>query len=192
MKLKSNRHEQFCQEYIIDFNGTRAATDAGFSKRSAKVTASRLLTKANIQQRISELLKDRSERTRITQDMVLHELKILGCSDIRDYLEITKEFNTAKGILLLPEGRLRLKMFKEMKGDATRAIKSISEHITKDGIQLKFKLHGKTPALELLGKHLGTFTDINIKGKFKHEYILSMKDFKESNKKMKKEGASGP
>lgn len=185
MKLKSNRHEQFCQEYIIDFNGTRAATDAGFSKRSAKVTASRLLTKANIQQRISELLKDRSERTKITQDMVLQELKILGCSDFRNYGEIVRT-------LADPDGRLKLKLFSEIKGDATRAIQSISEHITKDGIQLKFKLHSKTPALELLGKHLGTFTDINIKGKFKHEYILSMKDFKESNKKMEEDKGSGP
>jgi len=184
MKLKNKRHEQFCQEYIIDFNGTRAATDAGFSKRSAKVTACRLLTKVNIQGRISELLKDRSERTKITQDMVLQELKILACSDFRDYGEIVRT-------LADPDGRLKLKVFSEIKGDATRAIQSISEHITKDGIQLKFRLHSKTPALELLGKHLGTFTDINIKGKFKHEYILSMKDFKESNKKMNEEKKSG-
>lgn len=185
MKLKSKRHEQFCQEYIIDFNGTRAATDAGFSKRSAKVTACRLLTKDNIQQRISELLKDRSERTKITQDMVLHELKILACSDFRDYGEIIRT-------LADPDGRLKLKIFSEIKGDATRAIQSISEHITKEGIQLKFKLHSKTPALELIAKHLGMLVDVNIKGKFKHEYTLSMKDFKESSKKMDKEGASGP
>ena len=185
MKLKNKRHEQFCQEYIIDFNGTRAATDAGFSKRSAKVTACRLLTKANIQQRNYELLKDRSERTKITQDMVLQELKILACSDFRDYGEIIRD-------LAHPDGRLKLKVFNEIKGDATRAIQSISEHITKDGIQLKFKLHSKTPALELLGKHLGAFVDLNIKGKFKHEHILSMKDFKESNKKMNEDETSGP
>ena len=182
MKLKNARHERFCQEYIIDFNGTRAATDAGFSKRSAKVTACRLLTKANIQQRIYKLLKDRSERTKITQDMVLQELKILACSDFRDYGEIVRD-------LAHPDGRLKLKVFKEIKGEATRAIKSISEHITKDGIQLKFKLHSKTPALELIGKHLAMFIERH-EGKFKHEYILSLKDFKESNKKMKKEGAS--
>ncbi|GAH14214.1 unnamed protein product, partial [marine sediment metagenome] len=92
-------------------------------------------------------------------DMVLKELKILAQSDIQDYLEVTKEFLTAKGKIELPEGRLKLKMFKEMKGDATRAIKSISEHITKDGIQLKFKLHGKEKPLELLGKHLNMFID---------------------------------
>ena len=78
---------------------------------------------------------------------------------------------------------------KEMKGDVTRAIQSISEHITKDGIQLKFKLHSKTPALELLGKHLAMFIERH-EGKFKHEYILSMKDFKESNKKMNKDEKS--
>ena len=50
-------------------------------------------------------------------------------------------------------------MFAEIKGNATRAIKSISEHITKDGIQLKFKLHSKEKPLELLGKHLDMFTE---------------------------------
>lgn len=151
-KLKNDQHEEFCQQYILDLNGTKAAIRAKYSKKTARVQASQLLTKLNISKRIAELKAIRSERTQITQDMVLRELLILACSDFRDYGEIVKE-------KACPDGRLKLKVFKEMKGDVTRAIKSISEHITKDGIQLKFKLHGKEKPLELLGKHLGMFMD---------------------------------
>lgn len=152
MKLKDDRQEEFCQQYLLDLNGTKAAIRAKYSKKTARVQASQLLAKLNISKRIVELKAIRSERTRVTQDMVLKELLILMRSDFKDYGEIVKD-------LANPDGRLKLKAFNEMKGDATRAIKSISEHITKDGIQLKFKLHGKEKAIELAGKHLGMFAD---------------------------------
>lgn len=152
MKLKNPQHEEFCQQYIIDLNQTKAAERAKYSEKTAAQQASRLLKNVKVQQRIAELKKIRSERTVITQDMVLKELWILARSDFKDYGEIIKDLAT-------PEGRLKLKMFKDIEGDATRAIKSISEHITKDGIQLKFKLHGKDKPLELLCRHLGMLVD---------------------------------
>jgi len=153
MKLENDQHERFCQEYLIDLNGYKAAVRAKYSEKTARSRASQLLTKVNIQERIAELKEIRSERTQVTQDMVLKELKILAQSDIQDYLEVIEKYAGSK------DGRLKLKLFAEMKGNETRAIKSISEHITKDGIQLKFKLHGKEKPLELLGKHLGMFID---------------------------------
>jgi len=153
MKLENAKHERFCQEYIIDLNGAKAYERVYGKVKVARVQACKLLTKVNIQARIAELKEIRSERTVITQDMVLKELKILAQSDIQDYLEVVEEYAGSE------DGRLKLRLFAEMKGNATRAIKSISEHITKDGIQLKFKLHGKEKPLELLGKHLGMFMD---------------------------------
>lgn len=148
-KLANPKHERFCQEYIIDLNGTKSYERTYGKVKAPRVQASKLLSKANISTRIAELKEIRSERTVITQDMVLKELKILAQSDIQDYLEVVKQYPGTD------DGRLKLKMFADMKGNATRAIQSISEHITKDGIQLKFRLHGKTPALELLARHLG-------------------------------------
>jgi len=150
MKLVNDKHERFCQEYIIDLNGYKAAVRAKYSEKTARSKASQLLTKVNIQERIAELKAIRSERTQVTQDMVIKELLILALSDFEDYGEIVKEY----GI-----DRLKLKLFKDMNPGATRAIKSISEHVTKDGVQLKFKLHGKEKAIELLGKHIGMFVD---------------------------------
>ena len=149
MRLENAKHERFCQEFIIDLNVKKNYERTYGKVKAARVQASKLLSKANISARIAELKEIRSERTVITQDMVLKELKILAQSDIQDYLEIVEQYAGSK------DGRLKLKVFAEMKGNATRAIKSISEHITKDGIQLKFKLHGKEKPLEILARHLG-------------------------------------
>ena len=158
MKLKNDRHECFCQEYIVDFNGTRAAIDAGFAKRSARVTASRLLTKANIQERIAELLKDRSERTKVTQDMVVRELALIAFSDLRNYITIDELTGAiqAKGFKAMPEGQSRvLRSIKEdrvIKEDADGKKTTVYDKV-------KFELWDKPKALELLGKHLAMFLE---------------------------------
>ena len=171
MELENDQHERFCQEYIIDLHQTKAYERTYGIVKSARINASRLLTKANIAVRIAELKEIRSERTVVTQDMVLKELMILARSDIQDYLEVVEEYAGSK------DGRLKLKLFKEMKGNATRAIKSISEHITKDGIQIKFKLHGKEKSLEILARHLGMLVERHEVtgedgGPVKIEYVL--------------------
>jgi phage terminase small subunit len=141
------RHERFCQEYIIDFNGARAARDSGFAKRSARVTASKLLTNPNIQKRIQQLMNDRSERTKITQDMVLRELAILGFSDFKHYGQIDKD------------GALEFYPFEKIKDEKTRAIKSMKEVSGAQSHSISLKLHSKEKPLELIGKYLGMFVD---------------------------------
>jgi terminase small subunit-like protein len=55
---KLDRHEVFCPAYVsLGFRAAKAATAAGYSARSAHVTASRLLRKAKVQSRIAELKK---------------------------------------------------------------------------------------------------------------------------------------
>lgn len=158
MKLKKDRHEQFCQEYIIDFNGTRAATDAGFSKRTARSQAQRLLTNVDIQARIAELLKDRAERTQVTQDMVIRELALIAFSDLRNYITIDELTGAiqAKGFKAMPEGQSRvLRSIKEdrvIKEDADGKKTTVYDKV-------KFELWDKPRALELLGKHLAMFLE---------------------------------
>lgn len=54
-KKLTAKEEKFCFEYIIDHNGTKAAIRAGYSEKSAAVTASKLLKKANVAARVREL-----------------------------------------------------------------------------------------------------------------------------------------
>lgn len=72
--MLNDKQEQFCKEYIIDFNGTQAAIRAGYSKKTARSIANELLTKLDIQAYIKELIEKRNERTRITQDDVVRDI----------------------------------------------------------------------------------------------------------------------
>lgn len=66
---------RFCEEYIIDLNATQAAVRAGYTEKSARVTACKMLTNANIELKIANLMKERSELTSISAQWVLKSLK---------------------------------------------------------------------------------------------------------------------
>ena len=68
MSKLTKKQEAFCREYVVDFNGTQAAIRAGYSKKTAKVSASENLTKPNIQDFINELQGKQAKRLEITAD----------------------------------------------------------------------------------------------------------------------------
>lgn len=78
MSKLTDKQEIFCKEYIIDFNATRAATVAGYSKKTAYASGAENLRKPQIQAEITRLTKDRNERTEITADRVVQELAKFG------------------------------------------------------------------------------------------------------------------
>lgn len=68
------KQQRFVDEYLIDLNGTQAAIRAKYSAKSAGRFAQELLLKPHIQNAIREAQQKRSERTEITQDIVLQRL----------------------------------------------------------------------------------------------------------------------
>lgn len=74
MSELSGKHERFCQEYIIDYNGTQAAIRAGYSEASAKQTAYKLQKRDDINSRIRELQREQVKRLGLSQDYVVLEL----------------------------------------------------------------------------------------------------------------------
>lgn len=73
-ELENEKHERFCQEYLVDLNGTQAAIRAGYGKRSAASQASTLLKNPNILTRVGELRKEMRERLALNADFVVLEL----------------------------------------------------------------------------------------------------------------------
>ncbi|RZJ88705.1 MAG: terminase small subunit [Chryseobacterium sp.] len=57
VKVLTVKEERFCQEYIKDFNATKAAERAKYSKTSARQIGSENLSKPYIKNRIAELLE---------------------------------------------------------------------------------------------------------------------------------------
>lgn len=64
----------FCREYIIDFNGQRAAIAAGYSPKTAKSQASDLLTRPNLQAFLQTLINKRAAAVQVTAEDVLRDL----------------------------------------------------------------------------------------------------------------------
>lgn len=91
----TEKQERFCQEYIIDFNGTQAAIRAGYSPDTANVIASENLTKPNIQDRLAELKKKAAESFGITKQQLINELSKIAFFDIRS---IYTENNSLKNV----------------------------------------------------------------------------------------------
>ena len=72
--LKNKRYERFCQEYVVDYNGTQAAIRTGYKEANARSQASVLLTNPNILSRVRELQREQVERLAVTQDYVVLQL----------------------------------------------------------------------------------------------------------------------
>jgi len=153
------QQDQFCQEYVIDFNATHAAERAKYSKKTAYAIGSNLLKKVEVQKRIEYYKKQLLQNADITKEQVLNELKIMGFSDFADILK------TNKGYITLQE-------FERLPPQVTRAIKSFEF----DGKRVKIKFHSKEKSLELLGKYMSMFSEnINIDGQLKTDNELVIK-----------------
>jgi len=70
----SNKQIRFVNEYLVDLNGAQAAIRSGFSRRSARQIATRLLSKVYIRALIQEKQKETEERLQITRDDVIQGL----------------------------------------------------------------------------------------------------------------------
>ena len=133
MKL-TPKQMRFVDEWLIDFNGTQAAIRAGYSEKTAAATAARLLRNVNIQAEISRRQKDLQRRTEVTQEQVVKELARLAFADA--------------SVVCVTD-------FDNLTEDQRAAIQGIKP--TNFGWEIK--LCDKLKALELLGRHIGMFTD---------------------------------
>lgn len=138
----TRKHERFVEEYLIDLNATQAAIRAGYSPKTAKEQASRLLSNVNISAAIDKAIAERSKRTGINQDRVLLELARIGFAKITDIIDPT----TAK-------------IKQDASEDDLACIQSVKIKPNEFGVEREVRLCDKKAALELLGKHLGMFKD---------------------------------
>ena len=68
------RQKRFCDEYLIDLNGTQAAIRAGYSPRSARQIADRNMSNDDIRKYIDDRMKEKEKELIADQDEVLKYL----------------------------------------------------------------------------------------------------------------------
>lgn len=154
----NQKQKAFATEYVIDYNATQAAIRAGYSEKAAYNQGNRLMKNDEVQAMIGELEAATSERTAITKDMVVKELAKIAFVDPRKLFD---EEGRPKDIRFLdPDTAAALSSV-----DIYEEFDYIGDEKELSGYTKKYKWADKLRALEMLGKHLGMFTDkVHVEG----------------------------
>ena len=191
------KQKQFVNEYIIDLNATQAYKRAGYSVKSdaaAGVEGHKLLKNPKISAAIEEAMLKREKRTEITADRVLQQLAKVAFSDMKDFMEwkTVQQITDYKTVwnddtnekeedvpIVSMFTRINIKDSDEVDGTL---VQEISETNKGGSITHTMKLNDRMKALELLGKHLGLFTDkIDINGSMVVNIVDDVEDFEEED-----------
>lgn len=164
MTTLSNNQKLFCQEYIkLGMNGTQAYMKVYKTCKKenvARVNASRLLTKANIQEYIQELQNKVEDKAVVKIEDIVNELAIIAFTDrtkisknIRNRIMLQNdEDGTMKEYF---ENNVVFSETDELDDNTKKVIAGYKK--TQSGFAVE--TYDKMKALELLGKYLGMFKD---------------------------------
>ena len=152
----------FCNEYILDWNGTRAAIKAGYSEKTANVIASENLTKPYIQAYIKDLQADIEKIAGVSRLRVINEHIKLAFSSIahlhNTWIELSEfEKLTADQKSCISEISTQTRI--ELRGDRDDKTEIQVDYV-------KIKLYDKQKALDSISKMLGydAATKMEVKG----------------------------
>lgn len=141
----TDKQQCFVDEYLIDLNATQAAIRAGYSAKTADQQGSRMLANVKVKQAVAEKQAQRSKRTGVNQDRVVLELAKVAFAKMTDIVD--------------SKGRIK----EDASPDDLACIESIkykeSDNEYGGSVEREVKIASKLKALELLGKHLGMWSD---------------------------------
>lgn len=91
MSKLTAKQQRFVDEYLIDLNATQAYIRAGYAVKNedtAAAASSNLLRNIKVKEAIQEKQSRRSERTKITQDMVLERLWSIATANPNEIMQV--------------------------------------------------------------------------------------------------------
>lgn len=129
----NDRERRFCEEYVIDYNGKRAALSAGYSDTNAAGEAYQILRRPEAVEYLSFLKGEQSIRSKVNADYVLSAI----VETLERCRQDVKPAYTQGGTVLVVNDK---------NGEPANAFKFDAKNVLK--------------AAELLGKSLSMFTDV--------------------------------
>jgi phage terminase small subunit len=130
---------KFVEEYLTDFNATQAAIRAGYSPKTARVQASRMLTNVNLQSELARRVHAIKDPEAMTLEEAVIELSKLAQANMGTYASWGPLGVELEASERLPEG-------------ATAAVIEVTETVTNAGRTVRFMLHDKRGALDSIVK----------------------------------------
>ena len=143
----TEQRKTFCHKLIENkFNATKAAIEAGYSKKSARSKASQLLMEDEIQEYIAGLKSEIKEKFGIDTQKIVNEFNLISEANI------TEIFDIVDGEIILKKG---IKKLSDLPAHITKNIKSIRN--TTNGIAVE--MYCRDAALRDLAKIAGLYVD---------------------------------
>jgi len=145
----TEKQKRFVEEYLIDLNATQACIRAGYSAKNADKIGSQLLGKTRVSEHLHIEIAKRSRRTGINQDRIVKELARIALVNPKNLINAGDGSikNTATDDDLACIQSVKVKTMSSDNGEM---------------VEREIKLNDKLKALELLGKHLGTWNDNSV------------------------------
>ena len=135
----TEKQKRFCDEYLVDLNGTQAAIRAGYSEKTAKQIAQQNLTKLDIQEYIKKRMAEKEDALIAKQDEVLQTLtRVLRRQEMDTVVVTCKERSS---------------------GYDENEKKVIVEKEIPRVVQIPTRVNDLNKAAELLGKRYGLYTE---------------------------------
>lgn len=159
----------FADEWLIDFNGVRAAKAAGYTDSVANIS-NRMLAYPAVVEYVTKAQEITSKKLEVTREAVIQEMARIGLADVR-------ELFTRNGML---------KPITSLDDDTAAAVASV-EVVSRnigygEDVEIehthKIKLHNKVQALDKLGQHFNIYEDHQSSGASKVAVIIEGPDAK--------------
>lgn len=136
----------FCDRYLVHFNATKAAIEAGYSKKTSWAYAHQLLKSPLVQKFLNDARKKSENKNAALRKRVMDELSTIAFSRLTDYGSWSESGMTPLRSDDIDQEKLA-------------AVQEFSVNESPTAVNAKIKLYDKCKALEMLGRHLGMFND---------------------------------
>ena len=100
-KTLNRKQKIFINEYLIDFNGTRAAKAAGYSERSAYSTAHEILRIPEVKEYLEHKISESNELAFLERQRIVSELRKIAYASEQDQFLMQLTVNDRLKALLL-------------------------------------------------------------------------------------------
>lgn len=147
------RQKAFVKSYVISHNATRAAIDAGFSKKSAYAAGARLLANELVDKEIRALEKKIGDHLKLEAETILAQLFYCATRNGADFID-------EDGLVITDIRRLPKRACEAIDAIEQEAFYDVDEdgNETLRSVKTKLKLVPKATAIDMAMKHKGLFS----------------------------------
>lgn len=141
----SAKQKTFIDNYVLHYNGTKAALDAGYSKQTAHSYANQLLEKPHVKAYLKKMQDKAAAKLETSHEGILNRLKQWADSDITQTIGLTPE--EVKNMPLA---------FRQLITKYKSTTKTLAR--SNDVVQtIEVEFVSKEKALEMINKHVGFY-----------------------------------